>query len=165
MRTYGLDVDGRAITPGIKGEVDEVVPAPDAASQIAKWHPDRQVGITAIREITEDDVPDLNHPTRKWVVFKQAWVDKGSGPIDIDMPKARDIHAERIAVAQVAEIAYLKVEERKERLKGNTAQADDHAVVLTALEALDLNVLAIQIAAAPNPTALNTIWPVNIPRL
>ena len=80
------------------------------------------------------------------------------------MPLAREIHAGRIARAQVAEIARLKVEERKERLKGKTTQADAHAATIIALEALDLNVLATQISAAPNPTALNSIWPVGVPR-
>ncbi len=79
------------------------------------------------------------------------------------MPKARNIHAERMGAAQAAEIARLKVEERKERLKSNTAKADAHAATITALEALDLNVLATQIAAAPNPTALSAIWPADVP--
>ena len=95
--------------------------------------------------------------------FRVAWRRSGS-VVSVDMSLARDIHAGRIATAQVAEIARLKVEERKERLKGNTAQADAHAATVTALEALDLNVLAAQIANAPNPTALSAIWPANVPR-
>ena len=96
--------------------------------------------------------------------FRNAWVKPAVGPPVVDMPKARDIHAERMAVAQADEIARLKVEERKERLKGNTAQADTHAATVTALEALDLNALATQIGNAPNPTALKAIWPANVPR-
>ncbi len=80
------------------------------------------------------------------------------------MPKARDIHADRMGVAHAAEIARLKIEERRERLKGNTSQADAHAATVTALEALNLNALATQIANAPNPTALSAIWPANVPR-
>ena len=95
--------------------------------------------------------------------FRNAWRQSG-GVFSVDMPQAREIHAERIALAQVAEIARLKVEERKERLKGKTAQADAHAATLVALEALDLNVLATQISSAPNPTTLNAIWPVELRR-
>ncbi len=84
--------------------------------------------------------------------------------VTVDMPTAREIHAESIAVVQAAEIARLKIEERSERLKSNTTQADSHAATITALEALDLNVLATQIAAAPNPTALSAIWPADVPR-
>ena len=95
--------------------------------------------------------------------YRSAWRQSGA-TVNVDMPLARDIHAERIAVAQAAEIAHLKVEERKERLRDNTAQADSHAATVTALEALDLNVLATQITNAPNPTALSAIWPVDVPR-
>ena len=84
--------------------------------------------------------------------------------VEIDMPKAREIHAEHIATAQAAEIARLKVEERKERLKGNTAKANDHAATIIALEALNLNALATQITAVPNPTALKAIWPALLPK-
>ena len=105
-------------------------------------------------------IDDTTLPTR---TFRNAWRQSGV-IVSVDMPLAREIHAGRIAQAQVAEIARLKVEERKERLKGNTAQADAHAATATALEALDLNVLATQIGAAPNPTALSAIWPANVPR-
>ena len=96
--------------------------------------------------------------------FRNAWEKPGFGAPTVNMPKARGIHAERIAVAQAAALARLKVEERKERLSSNTAKADEHAATITALEALDLNVLATQIANAPNPTALSAIWPANVPR-
>ena len=96
--------------------------------------------------------------------FRNAWVKLEVGPPTINIPKAREIHAEHIATAQVAEIARLKIDERKERLKGSIAQADQHAADIVALEALDLNVLATQITAAPNPTALSAIWPANVPR-
>lgn len=96
--------------------------------------------------------------------FRNALEKPGLGPPTVNMPKAREIHADRIALTQATEIARLKIEERKERLKGNTAQADSHAATITALEALDLNVLATQIANAPNLTALSAIWPANVPR-
>ena len=95
--------------------------------------------------------------------FRNAWR-QTAGVISVDMPAARAIHSERIANAQVAEIARLKVEERKERLLSNTAKADQHAADLTALEALALNMLATQIQAAPNTTALVAIWPARVPR-
>ncbi len=96
--------------------------------------------------------------------FHNAWVKTGIGPPTVDMVKAREIHAERIAVAQAADIAYLKVEERKERLRGNTTKADAHAATAVALEALNLNTLATQIGNAPNATALRAIWPAELRR-
>ena len=95
--------------------------------------------------------------------FRNAWR-QTAGVILVDLPAARAIHSERMANAQTAEIGRLKVEERRERLLGNTTQADQHATNLTALEALDLNALATQIQAAPNPTALSAVWPSLLPR-
>ena len=96
--------------------------------------------------------------------FRNAWEKPGQGAPVVAMAKAREIHAEHMGQAQAVEIARLKIEQRKERLKGSTAQADSHAATITALEALDLNVLAVQIANAPNPTALSAIWPADVPR-
>jgi len=104
---------------------------------------------------------DPTFPSSK--VFRNAWR-KAGAVVSVDMPVAREIHAERIAAAQIAEIALLKVEERKERLKGNTAQADAHAATVTVLDALDLNVLATRIANAANPMTLTAIWPANVPK-
>ena len=80
------------------------------------------------------------------------------------MPQAREIHIEHILLAQNKEITRLKVEERRERLKNNTAKASDHAATIIALEALDFNVLATQIVNASSPTALSAVWPVLISR-
>ncbi len=99
--------------------------------------------------------------------FRNAWerdLSPAPNAVTVNMPKARTTHAERIATAHAAEIALLEVAERQERLKGNTAQADSHAATMTALGALDLGALAAQIAAAPNATALNAIWPAQLPR-
>ncbi len=87
-----------------------------------------------------------------------------AGKIEIDMPRARALHAKRIAAAWAAETARLKVAERGARLAGNSAQADQHAATVTALEALDLSGLATQIADATNPTALKASWPAQVPR-
>ncbi len=111
---------------------------------------------TDIRTIGSGDVPVDRS-------FRNAWRQSG-GTFSTDMPAARKIHIRHIAVAQSAEIARLKVEERKERLEGNTTQADAHAATAVALEALDLNALATQIGNTPNPTALKAIWPADVPR-
>ena len=96
--------------------------------------------------------------------FRNALEKPGMGVPVVNMTKAREIHADKIAVAQANEIARLKVEERKERLKANTVKADQHAADLIALEALDLNPLAIQIANAATPQALSAIWPAKVTR-
>ncbi len=141
MRTYKLGPGGIVLP--------DDPDAPDAQDVIAKWHPDDQAQVSAVREIVEDDIPAFS-------IFKDAWRDTGA-EIEIDMPTARLAHAERIAHAQTTEIARLKVAERASRLTGNTTQAEAQAATVVALEALDLNVLATRIAKAPNPTALKAI--------
>ena len=125
----------------------------------------------AVQDILDNRMPPdalnvqvLDNPTfPSNRTYRNAWEVSGMN-IKVNMPKAREIHAKHIAVGQTAGIARLKVEERNERLKSNTTQADSHAADLVALEALDLNVLATQIAAAPNPTALSAIWPALVSR-
>ena len=150
MKTFIIVKGGIA---RVMSAVDSVV---DPMEHVAKWLPADQAQVTSAREIDRADLP--NNPE-----FKDAWEDDGQ-KIAVNMPIAREIHANHIARALIAEIARLKVKEREERINGNTAQADTHASTITALEALNLNVLAMQIANASNPTALSAIWPANMPR-
>jgi len=110
------------------------------------------------------DMPIRGNETIRPVdhTFRNAWMIT-DGSISTDMSKAREIHADHIVNAQTIQMARLKVEERKERLRGNIAQADQHAADTTALEALDLNVLATRIANAATPQALKAIWPAKVP--
>ena len=147
------------------GGVSVVVPSPNF---VAQFDTEAQaIAFIQVKDVPSDastisviDVTDI--PSDR--TFRNAWEQTAPGVIDINMPKARDIHAGQIARAQIAEIARLKVEERKERLRGNTTQADSHAATTLALDALDLNVLATQIFAAPTPTVLKAVWPALIPR-
>lgn len=130
----------------------------------------------AMQLIADKDVPpsasnvvivDMTDLPSKADGFFDAWerdLTPGPNVISVNMPKARAIHAGRLGEAQGVEIARLKVEERRERLKGNTAQANAHAAIATALEALDLNQLATRIATAPNSVALSAVWPAQLPR-
>ena len=162
--TVSASAQDRIIFTRPDGGVSVVVPAPEflvrfgtlAKGMAAVQSQSVPLGAADIQIIDSGNVPSDR-------TFRNAWRQSG-GVFSTDMPLAREIHAGRIARAQVAEIARLKVEERKERLKGKTTQADAHAATIIALEALDLNVLATQISAAPNPTALNSIWPVGVPR-
>ncbi len=145
------------------GGVSVVVPAPEFMAHFST----PAKGLAAVRaESIPSDATDVqtidvsNLPAR---TFRNAWRQSG-GVVSVDMPAARDLHAGRIASAHAAEIARLKIKERKERLKGKTTQANAHAATVIALEALNLNTLATQIGNAPNPTALSAIWPANVPR-
>lgn len=107
-------------------------------------------------------IEDITFPADKW--FRAAWVRApGGGAIDIDMPKAREIQAERIQAARGGEIGRLQNEEDRARLVGRTAAAAQHAADRAALETMDLKAVAASIAAAANPTALKAIWPAGLP--
>ncbi len=97
--------------------------------------------------------------------FRNAWTRApGGGPVSIDMPAAREIHADRMARSQVVEIVRLNKEERLATLAGRTADAAKHASDRSAIENEDQTALANQISNAPNTTVLSNIWPQKVPR-
>ena len=95
--------------------------------------------------------------------FRNAWQQTG-GVISTNMAKARELHADKIAVAINSEVALLTVEQRRQKLRGNTAAANAAEADKASIEALDLAALATQIAAAANVAALRAIWPARVPR-
>ncbi len=156
FRTYAFGPGNRVITSDPRDAgIEEIIPAPDAADLIAKWHPRHQAEVTNIREIAEADIPDAE--------FKDAWRDSGAS-IDVDMPAARELHAGRIAHARGIEIARLATDEAQARLAGRVADATQHASDRAALEALDLPGEGLRIANAPNPQALSAVWPAGLAR-
>lgn len=96
--------------------------------------------------------------------FRNALEKPGLGPPIVNITKAREIHAERVASALLFESRRLEDQEATARIAGRTADADKAASDAIAIGAVSLANLATQIAAAPNPTALSAIWPVNVPR-
>jgi hypothetical protein len=108
-------------------------------------------------------VEGITIPTDRW--FRDAWTRAlGGGPIGIDLAVARSIHGERMSTAIGLEIARLATEERKSRLKGNTAAADAAKTDKASIEALNLAALATQLGTAPNVAALKAIWPAKVPK-
>jgi len=146
------------------GGVSVVTPAPEFLAQFKT----QAEGMDALRErVVPPDATDVQIMDPAAVpadrTFRDAWRQSG-GVFSTDMAVARVIHADRIATAHASEIARLKREEPKERLRGNAGQANERAARVAALEALDLNFLADRISRAPNLKALNEIWPADVPR-
>lgn len=78
-------------------------------AEIAKWHPDKQKehGVQSWREIKPEHLP-------KDRLFRNAWCDVTSAPtVDIDMPKARDIHRNRLREMRAPKLAALDIESMK----------------------------------------------------
>lgn len=83
--------------------------------------------------------------------FRNAWRRIG-GVVSIDMPAAREIHAERVNAAKRA-LARDLIERE--------AMGEDVTTEQAALRAADVQA---QIAAAPNAAALKAVWPADLPR-
>ncbi len=84
--------------------------------------------------------------------FRNALEKPGMGVPVVNMLKAREIHAERITTAK-----RLKARDLIEReMMGENVLAEK-----AALRAIDVQT---QIAAAPKPTVLKVVWPVNLSR-
>ena len=147
------------------GRVSVVNPAPEF---VASFETEDE----ALAAIQAKDVPTdamavevvevATIPTDRW--FRNAWTrPSGGGPIDTDMPKAREIQTTKIQNARQGEIGRLQGEEDRARLAGRTADAAQHATDRAALEAMNLTAVAASIAADPNPTALKAVWPAGLP--
>lgn len=99
---------------------------------------------------------DIELPSNE--TFRGAWV-RGAEKIEVDMTKAREIHIERIVLAEIEMAKLLKLEEHREQLRGNIELANKHKARLNALNVLDLGILFIQIRDASNPEELSQAWP------
>lgn len=126
MRTYGLAANGQVITPDPRDAgLVEVVPAPGAGEEIARWHPDLAAEVSSWREIAESDIPTD-------ATFKDAWVDDGR-KITVDMVRARAIQAERLVAEEEARQAKeqraLRVEAARAQL--SSAQSVDEIKAIT----------------------------------
>ncbi len=100
-------------------------------------------------------------PTDRW--FRNAWMQSGS-TVSVDLLKARKIQASHIAHALGLEIAKLKLSEQQARLEGKPNNATADKATRTALEVLDVDTLATQIANVGNANALKAIWPAQVPK-
>lgn len=107
-------------------------------------------GAVNVRTIEKTDLPDR--------AFRNAWRWDGAA-VAIDLPLAREIHADHLAGAMEAEDADLARVEETARLAGRAADAATAAAARAALANLDRTALGSQIAAASTPADLLAVWP------
>jgi hypothetical protein len=143
MRTYSLGKGGRVILGGNGG--------PDAADEIAKWHPRYQAEVTTIRQITKTDIP-------KEFELKDAWVDDGNA-IQTDMAKARVIHMNRIRVVRDIKLAELDTETVKAVGAGDDARRDEVEAEKQSLRDIPQS---FDLTKAKTPATLLKLWPGNL---
>lgn len=99
-----------------------------------------------------EDIPGITEDGRYDKYFFEAFTDENPGSqVDIDMPKAREIHMNRIREMRDKELAKLDIEQ----LKGN-----DVAVEKQTLRDIPQ---VFDLAFVTTPTALKKLWPSGVP--
>ena len=76
---------------------------------VAKWAPDQQALVVSIHPIELADIPTDRY-------FRNAWKPKGDDAVEVDMPRARDIHRDvlrrmRAPLFESADVDYVKADE------------------------------------------------------
>jgi hypothetical protein len=96
-----------ALIKNIDGSVQIMNTSNDPTAEIAKMAPALQTQIASWREIQADGVPIDR-------TFRGAWCDVTAAPVvDIDMPKARNIHRDRLRKLRAPLLAALDIEMSK----------------------------------------------------
>jgi hypothetical protein len=100
------------------------------------------------RRITAADIPADRY-------FRNAWTDGGAA-IAVDMPKARDIHRDRMRQARQPRLAALDIEYQRADERGDAAAKADIAARKQALRDVTADPA---IEAAKTPEDLHAVWP------
>ena len=92
--------------------------------------------------------------------FRDAWVVEG-GNLQVDMPKARDIHMARIRVVRDVELTRLDVPFIRALEEGDAAEQNRIKEVKQALREIPGAILPL-LDASKTPEELNQVWPSNL---
>lgn len=149
---YALEkADGGVILMRTVGDTDPV-------AEVSKWVPEQQALLAIpinIREINDGLVPAQRE-------FRGAWAFTASGPVGVDIAKARVIHSVRLAAAREAALAALERASVEATIAGRAADATRARTDRTNVEALDLTSLANNIQSAADVNALHAVWPTEL---
>lgn len=125
-------------------------------AELAKWHEDGRSGdmrVVSWREMPRSAIPQDRY-------FRNAWTDETPElTIEIDMPKAREIHKAHIRRARAPMLAALDVEyQRADEADDRTAKADVAGRKQQLRDATEHP----DIAAAKTPVEIKKVWPVGL---
>lgn len=121
----------------------------DPQAEIAKWPPEEQAKVASFAPITKDDIP-------KDRTFRDAWTRNGSGKVECDMPRARDIHRDRMRRARQPKLDALDRLHSRALGQGKQAEADE---IEKQRQALRDVTAAPSIESAETPDELTAVWP------
>jgi len=113
--------------------------------------------IHTVRALTPREGDDDDLPTDRY--FRDAWEDSGTA-IDVNMPKARDVHMVQIRSARNVELKKQDIEFTKALESLDTLEQARVAALKQKLRDLPTT---FDLTLAPNPTALKALWPPELP--
>jgi len=126
----------------------------DPAAEVAKWA--ESSGLTAVSWRVSD--ASVTHPTDR--TFRDAWTDDNPGDqVDVDMPKARTIHMNRIRVVRDAELAKLDIAWSRAMAKGVGAD-----VIEAKRQKLRDLPQTFDLTSSATPEELKAMWPNELPK-
>lgn len=139
----------RAIIDNPDGSVRILIPAKgmDINEVLARQ------GITDAVIVEDHEVPSDR-------TFRNAWV-KGQGPnkVDVDMPKAREIHMTKIRKARDKKLADMDVQYMRADEAGN---ASEKAAIAQQKQALRDIPTTFDLSVATTPDELKALWPAEL---
>jgi hypothetical protein len=116
--------------------------------EITKWTPEQQALVVSWRELSDDELPADRY-------FRSAWKDVGK--IEVDMPKARDIHRDRLREMRAPKLAALDIEYQRADEAGD---AERKRAIAAQKQALRDVTADPAIDAAQTPDELKAVVPV-----
>lgn len=109
--------------------------------------------VHTVRALPAREGDDVDLPTDRY--FRDAWEDLGAA-IDVNMPKAQEVHMGYIRRERDIELAKQDIEYMKALESGNTGEQTRIAALKQTLRDLPST---FDLTLAPNPTALKALWP------
>ena len=127
----------------------------DEAVFISKWQKgsaSRGWTVSSYRPIAIDDIPNDRN-------FRDAWRDGGS-TVEVDMPKARVIHMDRIRVARDAA---LDTADNDLKTAEDNNDMPEIALIRNRRRTLRDIPATFDLSGATTPDALDALWPADLP--
>jgi len=112
------------------------------------------------REVDESELPAENALRGKEETFRDAWEDTGR-TVEVNMPKARDIHMNRIRSARNLALAAQDVALFKAIEGGDVAEQAKIAALKQTLRDIPQT---FRLDGAQTPEALKALWPSELPK-
>ena len=154
---FALSHDGSGMGTSFEDALLSMDPTITVLESIAKGIPGHYP--LSCRECDEADLPAEQALRREEPTFRDAWEDTGTA-VQVNMPKARVIHMDRIRAARDAELAQLDVAFMRELESGDVVEQERIIALKQALRNIPDT---FDLSGADTPSSLNALWPPELP--